>query len=41
MFVRRVVVEFEQIGAFAVDAFMVVSLKHDPLLARCGVPPAI
>ena len=41
LLVRRVVVELEQVWALAVDAFVVVRLKHDPLLARCGVPPAI
>ena len=41
LLVRRVVVELEQVGALAVNTFMIVRFKHDPLLARCGVPPAI
>ena len=41
LLVRRVVVELEQVGALAVNTFMIVRFKHDPLLASCGVPPTI
>ena len=41
MLVWRVVVEFEQVWALAVDAFVVVSLKNDPFLAGCRVAPSV
>ena len=41
LLVWRVVVEFEQVWALAVDAFVVVSLKNDPFLAGCRVAPSV
>ena len=41
LFVRRVVVEFEKVGALAVDAFVVVGFVHHALLACGGMASAI
>ncbi len=41
LLVRRVVVEFEQVGALAIDTLMVVSLENDTFLACRGVTTTI
>ena len=39
LFVGRVVVVFEEVGALAIDAFASVSLQHDAFLSGRGMPP--
>ncbi len=39
--VGRVVVEFEQISALTVDAFMIVGFENDPFLAGGGVTSTV
>ena len=41
MFVWRVVVELEQVGALAVNTLVVVGFQYDTLLARCGMAPTV
>ena len=41
LFKRRVVVEFEQVGALAVNTFMVVGFENDTFLACCWVSAAV
>ena len=41
LLVRRVVVEFEQVWALAINTLMVVSLKNDTLLACRWMTPTI
>ena len=41
LFVRRVVVEFEQVCAPAIDTLVVVGFENDTFLACRGVTPAI
>ena len=41
LFVRRVVVEFEKLGALTIDAFVVVGLEHDTFLPCGWVAPTV
>ena len=41
MFKRRVVVEFEQVGALAVDTFMIAGFENDTFLACGRVAPTV
>ena len=41
LFVGRVVVEFENVGALTVNTFVVMSFKHHTLLTRGGVASTV
>lgn len=41
LFVGRVVVEFEKVGALTVNTFVVMSFKHHTLLTRGGMAPTV